>query len=46
MSNKGAVDTFGIGTKLRAARSSQNLSLRQLAAKAEVSASLLSQIEN
>jgi transcriptional regulator with XRE-family HTH domain/quercetin dioxygenase-like cupin family protein len=35
-----------IGQKLRAARVSQNLSLRELAAKAEVSASLLSQIEN
>jgi transcriptional regulator with XRE-family HTH domain len=46
MSDKDAVDTFGIGTKLRAARMSQDLSLRQLAAKAEVSASLLSQIEN
>lgn len=37
---------LGIGEKLRAARLSQNLSLRELAAKAEVSASLLSQIEN
>jgi transcriptional regulator with XRE-family HTH domain len=35
-----------VGEKLRAARRSQNLSLRELAAKAEVSASLLSQIEN
>ena len=35
-----------IGQKLRAARVSQNLSLRELATKAEVSASLLSQIEN
>jgi transcriptional regulator with XRE-family HTH domain len=46
MSDKGAIDTFGIGTKLRTARRSQGLSLRQLASKAEVSASLLSQIEN
>jgi transcriptional regulator with XRE-family HTH domain len=37
---------INIGAKLRAARREQNLSLRQLAAKAEVSASLLSQIEN
>lgn len=35
-----------IGAMLRAARHKQDLSLRQLAAKAEVSASLLSQIEN
>ncbi len=35
-----------IGEKLREARNQQNLSLRELAAKAEVSASLLSQIEN
>ena len=35
-----------IGEKLRAARTHRNLSLRELAAKAEVSASLLSQIEN
>jgi transcriptional regulator with XRE-family HTH domain len=35
-----------LGEKLRAARASRNLSLRELAAKAEVSASLLSQIEN
>lgn len=35
-----------IGQKLRTARVKQNLSLRELAAKAEVSASLLSQIEN
>jgi transcriptional regulator with XRE-family HTH domain len=46
MSDKDAVATFGIGKKLRAARRRQKLSLRQLAAKAEVSASLLSQIEN
>jgi transcriptional regulator with XRE-family HTH domain len=37
---------ISIGVKLRAARREQNFSLRQLAAKAEVSASLLSQIEN
>ena len=36
----------GLGEKLRTARMSKNLSLRELAAKAEVSASLLSQIEN
>lgn len=35
-----------LGEKLRDARIGQNLSLRELAAKAEVSASLLSQIEN
>lgn len=35
-----------IGEKLRAARLQQNMSLRDLAEKAEVSASLLSQIEN
>jgi transcriptional regulator with XRE-family HTH domain len=36
---------LGIGEKLRAARLDQNLSLRELAARAEVSPSLLSQIE-
>lgn len=35
-----------IGEKLRTARMDQNMSLRELAEKAEVSASLLSQIEN
>ncbi|MDX1523230.1 MAG: cupin domain-containing protein [Anaerolineae bacterium] len=35
-----------LGEKLRAARLGQKLSLRELAGKAEVSASLLSQIEN
>ncbi len=35
-----------LGEKLRTARTNQNLSLRELATKAEVSASLLSQIEN
>lgn len=35
-----------IGEKLRTARLRQNMSLRELAEKAEVSASLLSQIEN
>lgn len=37
---------LGIGEKLRIARLEQNMSLRELAEKAEVSASLLSQIEN
>ncbi len=37
---------LGIGEKLRNARVKQNLSLRELAAKTDVSASLLSQIEN
>ena len=37
---------LNLGEKLRAARMGQNLSLRELAARAEVSASLLSQIEN
>jgi len=37
---------FGLGEKLRTIRLNQNLSLRELAAKAELSASLLSQIEN
>jgi transcriptional regulator with XRE-family HTH domain/quercetin dioxygenase-like cupin family protein len=37
---------LGIGEKLRSARQEQNLSLRELAAKAEISASMLSQIEN
>ena len=37
---------LGIGEKLRTARMDQNMSLRELAEKAEVSASLLSQIEN
>lgn len=37
---------LGMGEKLRAARVDQNMSLRELAEKAEVSASLLSQIEN
>ena len=36
----------GLGEKLRTARISKSLSLRELAALAEVSASLLSQIEN
>lgn len=35
-----------IGKRLRAARENQNLSLRDLAARVDVSASLLSQIEN
>lgn len=37
---------LGIGEKLRAARMDRKMSLRDLAEKAEVSASLLSQIEN
>ncbi len=37
---------LNIGERLRTARKEQNLSLRELAAKADVSASLLSQIEN
>lgn len=37
---------LGMGEKLRAARLDQSMSLRELAEKAEVSASLLSQIEN
>jgi transcriptional regulator with XRE-family HTH domain len=37
---------IGIGEKLRQAREGRNLSLRELAARADVSASLLSQIEN
>ena len=37
---------FDLGEKLRTIRLDQNLSLRELAAKAEVSPSLLSQIEN
>jgi transcriptional regulator with XRE-family HTH domain len=37
---------LGIGEKLRTARMDQSMSLRELAEKAEVSASLLSQIEN
>ena len=37
---------LGIGEKLRTARMEQNMSLRELAEKAELSASLLSQIEN
>jgi transcriptional regulator with XRE-family HTH domain len=39
-------DVLNIGEKLRAARQKQKLSLRELAARAEVSPSLLSQIEN
>ncbi|MBI3243648.1 MAG: cupin domain-containing protein [Chloroflexi bacterium] len=37
---------FEIGEKLRAARKQRKISLRDLAARAEVSASMLSQIEN
>ena len=36
----------GLGKKLRAARESRNLSLRELAGRADISASMLSQIEN
>ena len=39
-------DILNIGEKLRVARQQQKLSLRELAARAEVSPSLLSQIEN
>lgn len=39
-------DILNIGEKLRAARKKQNLSLRELASRADVSPSLLSQIEN
>lgn len=46
MSEKAAQDGLDIGEKLRSARLGQNLSLRDLAQKAEVSASLISQIEN
>ncbi len=46
MSKKATSEIVDIGAKLRAARLEKNLSLRQLASKAEVSASLLSQIEN
>lgn len=46
MSENETPEIIGIGDKLRSARQEKNLSLRQLASKAEVSASLLSQIEN
>lgn len=46
MSEKAAQDGLDIGAKLRSARLGQNLSLRDLAQRAEVSASLISQIEN
>ena len=39
-------DVLNIGEKLRAARQQQKLSLRELASRADVSPSLLSQIEN
>jgi transcriptional regulator with XRE-family HTH domain len=39
-------DVLNIGAKFRAARLKQNMSLRELAARADVSPSLLSQIEN
>ena len=38
--------TLNIGEKLRAARKNARMSLRDLADKAEMSASMLSQIEN
>lgn len=46
MARKATLDAIDIGAKLRAARRAKDLSLRQLASMAEVSASLLSQIEN
>jgi transcriptional regulator with XRE-family HTH domain len=46
MGERNGARTLDIGDKLRAVRAEQGLSLRDLAAKAEVSASLLSQIEN
>jgi len=46
MDDKNIQNVPHIGKKLRAARRVQRLSLRELAAKAEVSASLLSKIEN
>lgn len=45
-SNPDQVLMLNIGERLHTARKERNLSLRELAAKAEVSASLLSQIEN
>jgi len=46
MSDTDRQDTINIGQKLRAARMQQQFSLRELAERAEVSASLLSKIEN
>lgn len=46
MSDRDTQNTLAIGQKLRAARKKSGFSLRELAARAEVSASLLSQIEN
>jgi transcriptional regulator with XRE-family HTH domain len=46
MSNGNHADVLNIGVKLRIARQQKQLSLRELAARAEVSPSLLSQIEN
>lgn len=46
MPHQEANDPIELGKKLRAVRLERNLSLRELAQKAEVSASLLSQIEN
>ena len=40
-----ATGARAIGEKLRAARQSQQMSLRELASRAEVSASMLSQVE-
>lgn len=46
MTDKNVQNIPHLGKKLRAARRAQRLSLRKLAAKAEVSASLLSKVEN
>jgi len=46
MSDSPPKTAVAIGEKLRAARQGQKISLRELADKAEVSASMLSQIEN
>jgi len=46
MNDKNIQNIPHLGKKLRAARRAQRLSLRELAAKAEVSASLLSKVEN
>lgn len=46
MSERNGQDLSSIGKKLRAARLRQQLSLRELAERAEVSASLLSKVEN
>ena len=46
MTEKNTQNIPHIGKKLRAARRAQQLSLRELAGRAEVSASLLSKVEN